>query len=132
MASSSSSGSGTGTAGTGAIAIDVEFTLITPDKLRKIEFGLTKTVQGTDILWTITFELYERTSATATFPTDADISLSVKVDPALNDGAEKASSGLTPAQEAQATGPAAVAAKAAKTNPVLQPVADLEIQKAVQ
>lgn len=133
--SSSVVSSGTGSGSTDSnprIAIDVEFDLVTPDQLRKVAFGLTKTVQGTDVVWTITFQLYERTSTAVSFPTDPNISLKVKVDSALNADAEQASKGLTPAQTAQATGPAAVAVKAANAGQLPQPVANHEVQKAIQ
>jgi hypothetical protein len=117
--------------GSGAqIAIDVEFILVTPDQLRKIEFGLTKTIQGTDVLWTITFELFERTSTSGSFATDPDISLTVKIDPTLNDSANQASKGLTPVQTAQATGPAALAVKHSDVLP--QAVVNNEVQKVIQ
>jgi hypothetical protein len=129
----SSGRGGSGTAvGSATIAVDVQFTLVTPDKLRKVEFGLTKSVEGTDILWTIRFELFERGSAIGPFPDAPEISLTVKVNPALNARAEAAAKGLSPHQEAQATGPAAVAVRAANANPVLHPIACAEVQKVVE
>jgi hypothetical protein len=121
-------------AGAGAgSALDVMFGLVTPDKLRKVQFGLTKTIQGTDVLWTITFELLERASASTDFGTDPDISLIVNVDPALNDKAgQVARHGLTAKQAAHATGPAAKAVKAAVTGEIPQWVAEREVQSTIQ
>jgi hypothetical protein len=114
------------------IADDVEFMLITPDKLRQVKFGLVKQVKGGDILWTINFSLFERTDSTKDFPKDPMVSLAVTVDQTLNAKVAQAAKGLTPAQTAQATGPAAVAAKAAKAGQLPQSVAKKEIVKSVE
>jgi len=126
-------GAGAGAAAVPATTlIDVDFDLITPDGTRKINFRLTKTLQGADIVWTINFSLFERKDTTKPFDTDPNVHLAVTVDKAANDKAEKAAKeGLTTSQAAQATGPASIVAKAAQTNPALKPAADKEVQKVV-
>src|ERR1041385_7142468 len=95
------------------IAIKVAFELNTPDGTRRVIFGLEKDFTGTDVIWKINFQLFERTNTTLAFG-DPIVSLGVQVNPTLNARAEQASKGLTPAQTAHATGPAADAAKAAQ------------------
>ena len=113
-ASSSSSAPATG-AGASTIlpvVLKVDFTLITPDGQRKISFSLEKDSDGTKTTWTITFTLYEKQAGATTFG-DPIISLNVVVSPALSGNAQTvAQNGLTAAQAAHATGPAADAAKA--------------------
>lgn len=116
MGSPSSSNPVSGGSGTPSlpVALKVTFTLNTPDGLRRISFGLEKDTDGAKVDWTITFVLYERTSATASFG-DPVVSLNVFVASTLHANAETAAqNGLTPAQTAHATGPAADAAKAVK------------------
>ena len=120
-----------GTATGTKIAIDVEFELNTPDGLRRVNFGLRKAVEGEDIVWTINFSLFERTDSTKDFG-DPIVKLAVTVDPALNARAEAARHGLTPAQTAQATGPAAEAVKAADAGELPKSVANKEVQKSIE
>ncbi len=113
--------------------IDVDFDLLTSDQKRKVNFRLTKALQGGDILWTINFSLFERTDTTKAFSTDPNVHLAVTVDKTANDKAEAAAkNGLTPAQAAQATGPTSIVVKAAAANPTLKPLAQEEVQKVVK
>ncbi|HEY1206737.1 MAG TPA: hypothetical protein VGF05_18730 [Bryobacteraceae bacterium] len=115
------------------IALKVSFTLETPDGLRKVSFGLEKDTDGAKVDWTITFVLYERTSKTASFG-DPVVSLNVFVAAALHAKAQAAvdNKGLTPAQTAHATGPAADAAKAAQAGTMPAPVANNIIQNTLK
>jgi hypothetical protein len=106
-------------AGAGSvIAIKVSFELDTMDGLRKVFFGLEKDVKGTDDIWTIHFQLQERTAATGAFVNV--VTLDVLVDePALHPAAAAAAAnGLTPPQTAHAIGPAADDAKGTTTGDV--------------
>jgi hypothetical protein len=110
------------------IALKVNFTLNTTDGLRQISFGLEKDTDGVSIDWTITFVLYERTDPTVDFG-NAVVSLTVFVTSPLQANAETAAhSGLTPAQAAHATGPAADAAKAISTGDLPLPIGNNIIQ----
>jgi len=115
------------------IALKVSFTLNTPDGLRQISFGLEKDTDGTKVNWTITFVLYERTDKTKAFG-DPVVSLNVFVASALHANAQAAvdNKGLTPAQTAHATGPAANAAKAAQAGTMPAPVANNIIQNTLK
>jgi hypothetical protein len=113
------------------IAIKVAFELNTPDGTRRVQFGLEKDFTGTDIIWKIHFQLWERTDRTKAF-VDPIVSVYVQVNPQLNARAEKATKGLTPAQTAHATGPAADAAKAAKDGELPLEVAQSQIQGTLQ
>jgi hypothetical protein len=60
------------------VAISVKLEVITPDKLRKIIFGLTK---GTDqglTTWTINFELHDRAKPADAFAKVIDLDVEVK------------------------------------------------------
>jgi hypothetical protein len=105
------------------IALKVSFTLNTPDKLREITFGLEKDSDGTNVNWTLTFILYERADTTKDF-TEADkvVSLTVFLATTVHAKAEQAAKGLTPAQTAHVTGPAADAAKAVHDGTIPLPV----------
>jgi len=115
------------------VALKVSFTLNTPDGLRKVSFGLEKDTDGVTVNWTITFVLYERTSATASFG-DPVVSLNVLVAERLHANAQAAvdNNGLTPAQTAHATGPAAEAAKAAQAGTMPAPVANNVVQNTLK
>ena len=114
------------------IALKVSFTLNTPDGLRQISFGLEKDTDGVKVNWTITFVLYERTSATASFGNPV-VSLNVFVASTLHANAETAAhTGLTPAQTAHATGPAADAAKAVQAGTMPLPVGNNIIQNSLK
>ena len=112
------------------IAIKVAFELNTPDGMRRVIFGLEKDFTGTDIIWKINFQLFERTNTALAFG-DPIVSLGVQVNPTLNARAEQASKGLTPAQTAHATGPAADAAKAAQAGQLPTPIAEDQVQGTV-
>jgi hypothetical protein len=110
------------------IALKVSFTLNTLDGLRQISFGLEKDTDGITTDWTITFVLFERTDPGADFGS-AVVSLSVFVTSSLQANAETAAhQGLTPAQAAYATGPAADAAKAVSTGDLPLPMGNKIIQ----
>ena len=94
------------------IVLKVDFTLNTPDGLRRISFGLEKDSDGTQVNWTIIFTLFERANSSTPF-SEPIVSLKVFVAASLHAHAEQAArNGLTPEQTARATGPAADAARA--------------------
>ncbi|HKW36120.1 MAG TPA: hypothetical protein VJN92_24165 [Candidatus Acidoferrum sp.] len=96
------------------VAIKINFTLNTPDRLRRVIFGLEKDTQADTVIWKISFQLFERDNKTDDFG-DAIVTLDVEVDTALHANAEAAAqNGLTPAQSAHALGPACDDAKAAQ------------------
>jgi cellulose biosynthesis protein BcsQ len=101
-----------------ALALTVAFTLNTLDGLRKVSFGLKKYVKGSDINWSLSFELQERKSAAdAAFA--IVVILDVNVDFALHRAAEEAATdGLTASQVAHALGPAADEAKGTLTGEI--------------
>ena len=110
------------------IALKVSFTLNTVDGLRQISFGLEKDTDGVTTDWTITFVLFERTDPSVAFGS-AVVTLSVFVASSLHANAETAAhQGLTPAQTAHATGPAADAAKAVSTGELPLPLGNRIVQ----
>jgi hypothetical protein len=110
------------------IALKVSFTLNTPDGLRRISFGLEQDTDGVKVNWTITFVLYERPDTVNPF-CDPVVSLTVFVASTLHANAEAAAlNGLTPAQTAHASGPAANAAKAVQAGTMPLPVGNKIIQ----
>ena len=114
------------------IALKVNFTLTTPDRKRQISFGLEKDTDGVKVNWTITFILYERTDPTQAFG-DPIVSLNVFVASTLHtNAAVAAQNGLTPAQTAHATGPAADAAKAVSAGTMPLPVGNNIIQNSLK
>ncbi|SRR5258708_6830697 len=114
------------------IALKVSFTLTTPDRKRQISFGLEKDTDGVKVNWTITFVLSERTDPTKPFG-DPIVSLNVFVASTLHANAEiAAKKGLTPAQTAHATGPAADAAKAVHAGTMPAPVGNNIIQNSLK
>lgn len=114
------------------IVLKVKFTLNTPDGLRRISFGLEKGTDGTTVDWTITFALFERTDRNQSFG-DPIVSLNVFVASTLHANAETAArNGLTPAQTAHATGPAANAAKAVQAGTLPAPVGNNIIQNTLK
>jgi hypothetical protein len=115
------------------IVLKVSFTLNTPDGLRRISFGLEKDTDGVTVNWTIAFVLSERSDPTRPFG-DPLVSLNVFVAQPLHANAQAVvdANGLTPAQTAHATGPAANAALAAQAGTMPQPVADRVIQNTLK
>ena len=110
------------------IKLKVDFQLNTPNGLRRVIFGLEKdATSGTTVVWTINFQLFERTKNTDPYG-DAIVTLNVEVDKALNEKAESASQGLTPAQSAHALGPAAEDAKAAQDGEIDESEAQQTVQ----
>lgn len=114
------------------IALKVDFELNTPDGLRQISFGLEKDTDGTNVNWTITFVLFERTDRNTPF-SDPLVSLRVFVASSLHANAETAAhQGLTPPQTAHATGPAADAARAVHEGTMTLPVGNKIIQNTLK
>lgn len=113
------------------IKLKVNFTLNTPNGLRRVIFGLEKDTKGDVVSWTINFQLFERAKKTDPFG-DAIVSLDVDVDKTLNSKAEKASKGLTPPQAAFALGPGADDAKSAKEGEITQADAKKTVQKTLK
>jgi beta-glucanase (GH16 family) len=113
------------------IKIKVNFTLNTPNGLRRVIFGLEKDTQGDVVSWTINFQLFERAKKTDPY-TDPIVDLNVEVDKALNAKAEKASQGLTASQAAFALGPAADDAKAAENGDIDPEDAQQTVQKTLK
>jgi hypothetical protein len=60
------------------VALSVKLEVITPDKLRKIVFGLTKGTDEGVITWTIEFELHDRTKVSDSFGKVIDLDVEVK------------------------------------------------------
>jgi hypothetical protein len=114
------------------IAVKVHFTLNTPDRLRRVIFGLEKDSQDDTVIWKINFQLFERENKADDFG-DAIVTLDVEVDEALHSKAEKAAqNGLTPGQSAHAVGPAADDAKAASEGEIEQEEADQTVQNTLK
>jgi hypothetical protein len=110
------------------IGIKVKFTIDSKDRLRRVVFGLEKSVEGDETTWTIDFQLFEREKKSEDFG-DARVDLHVEVDSKLNGRAETAAkNGLTDGQAAHAIGPAADAASDAAAGEIDQEEADEAIQ----
>src|SRR5690349_6968489 len=85
------------------IAIRVPFELVTTDGLLKFGFGLENDTQRTDVMWTISFRLSERSYPLAVFT--PVVTLDVQIDESFDGDAERAAKhGLTPTQAAHALG----------------------------
>jgi hypothetical protein len=90
--------------------ISVTFKILMPDQLRKISFTLTKDSESDKESWSITFQLFQRTSSTVDFPSDASIELDVVIDEGDEDATAQANAqasatakhGLDSDQRAQA------------------------------
>ena len=114
------------------IKLKVHFELNTPNGLRKVIFGLSKdATSGKTVVWTIDFQLFERTKKSEPFG-DAIVTLNVEVDKELNAKAEKASKGLSAGQSAHALGPAADDAKAAEAGEIDPEDAEQTIQNTLK
>ena len=114
------------------IKLKVHFELNTPNGLRRVIFGLSKDASsGTTVIWTIDFQLFERSKKSDPYG-DAIVTLNVEVDKALNSKAEKAAKGLTAAQSAHALGPAADDAKAAEAGDIDEEEAQETIQNTLK
>jgi len=114
------------------IAIKVHFELITPDRLRRVVFGLEKDTEGDVTKWIINFQLFERDKKTDEFG-EAIVKLDVEVDEKLHPKAEKAAiKGLTPGQSAHALGPAADDAKAADAGEIEEDEAHETVQNTLK
>jgi len=114
------------------IKLKVHFELNTPNGLRRVIFGLEKdATSGQTVVWTINFQLFERSKKTDPYG-DAIVTLDVEVDKALNAKAEKAAKGLTAGQSAHALGPAADDAKAAEQGEIEEADAQETIQNTLK
>jgi hypothetical protein len=91
------------------VKVHVKFTINTPDGLRRVAFDLEKdTGDDGSIQWKITFQLFEKAKKSDPDFGDPIVDLLVEVDSKLNSKAQAmADSGMTPAQAAFASGPAA-------------------------
>ena len=114
------------------VALSVRLEVITPDKLRKIIFGLTKGTAEGNVTWTINFELFDRTSKTAEFQKVIDLDVEVKTkNHALAE--ETAAKGLNSAQVEHTilrAAPAAADLAAGKTDN--RDKADRQVQKTLE
>lgn len=114
------------------IKLKVNFELNTPNGLRRVIFGLEKdATSGSVVVWTINFQLFERTKKSDPYG-DAIVTLNVEVDKALFPKAEKAAQGLSPAQSAHALGPAAEDAKAAADGEIDEEEAQETVQNTLK
>src|ERR1044072_824565 len=96
------------------IKLKVNFQLNTPNRLRRVIFGLEKdATSGTVVVWTINFQLFERAKKSDPFG-DPIVSLGVEVAKARTAKPENAAAGLPAGQSAHALGRAADDAKAAE------------------
>ena len=96
------------------LSLKVNIELDTLDQLRKVMFGLEKDTDGSNVAWTIHFQLQERETESDRFTNL--VTLDVTVDETLHPAAEiAAKDGLTTSQSAHALGPAADDAKDSTT-----------------
>ena len=123
---------GESAAGPVVVAVKVNFELNTPDRLRRVVFGLEKDNAGDTLVWKIGFKLFERESPSEDFG-DAVVDLDVEVDEALHPNAESAAqNGLSPAQTAHALGPASDDVKAAAAGEIGQDDANDTVQQTLK
>jgi hypothetical protein len=112
------------------IADRFSITINTPDGLRRIAFTLERDTDGVSVQWTITFALSERSDPSQPFG-DPIVDLNLFVADNLRDRAQAVANaqGLTPAQTANLTGPAADACVAAKQGTLPESVAEHRLQQ---
>jgi hypothetical protein len=92
-------------------AISVDLEVMTPDRLKKIIFGLDKSTTEESVEWTIDFRFLERAKKTDEFG-DPIVKLSIAVKKPNHDAAEEtAVKGLNARQSEHLLGPALVAAQ---------------------
>jgi hypothetical protein len=107
------------------IKIHVKFTILTPDQLKQIEFGLNKDklADGVTDSWKITFALSTRATKTDAFVTliDAEIDADLKDAPAAE---ETASKGVNKPQSDHLTLNVSTAAERLKAGKIKQPTFD--------
>jgi len=100
---------GTKTRSLKSISVDLE--VMTPDRLKKVIFGLDKSTDTDGVKWVIAFQFLQRETKTDEFG-DPLVKLDVTVKKANNDAAEQtAVKGLNAAQTEHLLGPAMVAAQ---------------------
>jgi hypothetical protein len=109
------------------VAISVKLEVITPDKLRKIIFGLTKGTDDGMTTWTINFELHDREKKADEFGKviDLDVEVKSKNHPLAEETATK---GLNRPQVEHAVLRAAPAAKKLAAGKTSQPAAERTIE----
>lgn len=116
------------------VALSVRLEVITPDKLRRIIFGLTKGTAEGNVTWTINFELFDRASKTDEFG-EPIVKLDVSVKAKNNALAEEtAAKGMNAAQVEHTilrAGPAAAELAAAPT-PEKEKKAERQIEKTLE
>jgi len=99
-------------------SISVDLEVMTPDRLKKVIFGLDKEVDAESVHWTINFQLLEREKKSDEFG-DPLVKLTVDVKKSNNELAEEtATKGLNSGQSEHLLGPGVSAAqklKAGKT-----------------
>lgn len=92
-----------------SISVDLEVT--TPDRLKKVIFGLDKSTDSDGVLWVIEFQFLQRERKSDEFG-DPIVKLKVDAKKAHNAAAEEtALKGLNPTQSEHLLGPAMVAAQ---------------------
>ncbi len=116
-----------GTHNLNSISVDLEVT--TPDRLRKVVFGLDKVTAADSVVWTINFRLLERDKKTDEFG-DPLVKLTVVVDKKNHDNAEiTAKKGLNSPQADHLLGPASVDAKRFKAGKITEDKANATAQR---
>ena len=101
-------------------SISVDLEVMTPDRLRKVVFGLDKSTGAGGVQWVIEFQFLQRDKKTDEFG-DPLVKLKVDVKKANNPAAEEtAVKGLNAAQTEHLLGPAAVAAQRLKQGKTTQ------------
>jgi hypothetical protein len=92
-------------------SISVDLEVLTPDRLKKVVFGLDKSADTDGDHWTIDFQFFLRAKKTDPFG-DALVTLSIEAKKANNAAAEEtALKGLNAAQTEHLLGPAVAAAQ---------------------
>ena len=105
------------------VKIHVQFTILTPDQLKQIVFGLNKDTAGGTVSWKITFALSTRETKTDAFTTVIDTA----VDAELKDAAlaeETASKGVNKPQSDHLTHNVATAGERLKSGKIKQATFD--------
>jgi hypothetical protein len=107
-----------GTQTVNSISVDLE--VMTPDRLKRIIFGLDKSMEGEQVHWTIDFQYLQREKKTDEFG-DPLVKLSVDVQTENHPLAEQtALKGLNSRQTDHLLGPAAIAARRLKEGKITE------------
>ncbi len=116
-----------GTHNLNSISVDLE--VMTPDRLRKVIFGLDKATAAEGVKWTINFRLFERDKKSDGFA-DPLVKLTVIVDKKNEDNAEITSKkGLNSSQADYLLGPASVDAKRLAAGKITEEKASATVQR---